>query len=514
VAVRLFITCWLVYALHFATNTVREIYPALSLGDRLSFDVSEYAGLHPDIFEMPGRGTFINNNPGASILGAIPYAVARPAIDRAVEWVQAKRTASATPAPEYNSIYPLAREFFARSYERGFDVKFALGAGVMQAFLMAPIAALGVVVMFILLYSRTLSVRSAALLALLYGFATPIFFRTGQLNHNVLIAHFALFAFALLWRPWDDASRPGRPAFLLAGLLAGWTVVLDYSGVVVLAALTLYALVRWRSLPAPARGYADLAKYAVGVSLSGAVLLAYQWLAFGNPLTPAQRYMPPTPYSGYGVNGMGWPQLDLFWETTFGLQFGLFASAPILLLTFWVPGWWRRHNSLTGSREAWLIVLLSLALFLFASANEYGRLQFNSGVRYVVPAAPFLFLLVASVLLKMPSSLALVLGIATTYWSWCLAMYRDVEQGLGILEPVLHVTLEGVRLPWLVTLERLGYVSASGPLSVLALALGGIVVLAVWWLPIPSQRGGLRFWGMGARREHARGAKSVTPARH
>jgi len=45
-ALRLFLTCWLVYALHFATNIVREIYPAVSLGDRLTFDVSEYAGLH------------------------------------------------------------------------------------------------------------------------------------------------------------------------------------------------------------------------------------------------------------------------------------------------------------------------------------------------------------------------------------------------------------------------------------------------------------------------------------
>ena len=71
---RLFLTCWLLYALHFATNTVREIYPALSLGDHLSLDVSEYAGLHPDIFTVPGRGAYINNNPGASLLGAIPYA--------------------------------------------------------------------------------------------------------------------------------------------------------------------------------------------------------------------------------------------------------------------------------------------------------------------------------------------------------------------------------------------------------------------------------------------------------
>ncbi|HEX9107567.1 MAG TPA: hypothetical protein VF832_10075, partial [Longimicrobiales bacterium] len=69
IAVRLLLTCWLVYTLHFATNTVREIFPALSLGDHLSVDVSEYLGLHPDLFAIPGRGAFINNNPGASFMG-------------------------------------------------------------------------------------------------------------------------------------------------------------------------------------------------------------------------------------------------------------------------------------------------------------------------------------------------------------------------------------------------------------------------------------------------------------
>ncbi len=64
--VRLFLTCWLIYALHFATNTVREVYLALAIGDHLSFRVDEYRGLHPDLFEKPGFGWHIGANPGAS----------------------------------------------------------------------------------------------------------------------------------------------------------------------------------------------------------------------------------------------------------------------------------------------------------------------------------------------------------------------------------------------------------------------------------------------------------------
>ncbi len=92
--------------MHFATNTVREIYPALSLGDHLSLDVSEYEGLHPDIFTVAGRGD-INNNPGASLLGAIPYAVTRPFIAGCGDY-PAGAPAQRRACAEYDNIYPLA----------------------------------------------------------------------------------------------------------------------------------------------------------------------------------------------------------------------------------------------------------------------------------------------------------------------------------------------------------------------------------------------------------------------
>ena len=54
--VRLFLTCWLVYALHFATNTVREIYLALSIGDDLSFRVDDYEVFIPTCLISRGSG--------------------------------------------------------------------------------------------------------------------------------------------------------------------------------------------------------------------------------------------------------------------------------------------------------------------------------------------------------------------------------------------------------------------------------------------------------------------------
>jgi mannosyltransferase len=477
-AVRLFLTCWLVYALHFATNTVREIFPALSLGDHLSFDVSEYRGLHSDLFEIPGRGTFINNNPGASMLGAVPYALARPLIDRVVERVQRRRAASASPAPEYRTIYPLARRFYQRAYERGLDVKFALAAGVMQVFLMAPLSALAAVFMFLLCLRQGASPSVALALAFLYAFATPVFYRTAQLNHNLLVAHCALFAFGLLWR------REGGPGGLLrplaAGLLAGWSVVLDYSGVVIVVGLGAYAFLRASPARAQAESWCEGSVFAVGAAASVSVLIACQWTAFGHPFYPAQHFMPPTPLSGEGYRGMTWPQADLLWKTAFGIRYGLFTSAPLLLLAL-VPSVGRsRRESIVSGREAITCAGITVAIFLLAACNQYARLQFNSGVRHTIPAVPFLFLLAANAFVRLPRRPAVAIGVVATGWSWCLAMARDVEQGLGVLEPIRRIAAEGFRLPWLTTLERMGYVTEGA--CEIPLLLGSAVAIGAIWL--------------------------------
>lgn len=476
IAVRLFLTCWLIFTLHFATNTVREIYPALSLGDHLSFDVSEYAGMHPDIFSIEERGTFINNNPGASMMGAIPYALARPITDRIITRVQQERMANPqAQEAEYDTIYPMAREFLRESRARGFDIKFGLAAGLAQAFVMAPVSALSVLVMFWILLRLTGSTRTSVWLALLFAFATPVFYRTAQLNQNVLLASFALFSFALLWRPW---KADGKPHYFLAGVLAGWTVVLDYSGLVAVLALSGYALSKWLSFAAEERRVRDLGRYAAGVTVCALTLMAYQLVCFGNPILPAQSYMPPANFTDQGYRGFSVPNLDLLVQTAFSMRYGLFVSSPILLLSFFAPAWLNRKSRLLQNRELMFIVAFIGLFFVFCSANQYGRMQFNTGVRHIVPVVPFVFLLTANAILGLPRIVAVLLGIIATYWSWCLVMYRDVEQGLGVVESIKRITLEGFQLPWLTTLERMGLVQHASPIPLLL--LGALLIWALW----------------------------------
>ena len=478
-SIKVFLTCALVFGLHFATNTVREIYPGLSLADRMSFDVSEYNGLHPDIFELPGRGVFINNNPGASVMGAVPYLFFRPVVDAIVTRVNAHRAADANAQSQgYDSIYPMAREFYERSRERGFDVKFGLAAAIMDGFVMVPISALSAVLMYLVLFRLTNRPKAAVLCALLYAFATPVFYRTAQLNQNLLLAHFAFFAFVLLWRPAPGGESRKTPFYFLAGLCAGWTVVLDYSGLVTLLALSGYALARWMGTQLEARSIAQLGRFALGVAICGGFLMAYQWSSFGHPILPAQSYMPPANFTDAGYRGFALPSLDLLVDTAFSPRFGLFTSAPLLLLAFYAPAWLRKRTSILERRELIFVISLISLFFVFCAANQYGRMQFNTGVRHIVPVVPFLFLLVANVLLRMPAIVAAIAGAVGAYWMWCLVMYRDVEQGLGILEAIKSVTLEGFQLPWLMTLERMGYVKDASVLPVFLVV--AVVIWIIW----------------------------------
>ena len=483
IALRLFLSCWLVYTLHFATNIVREIYPAVALGDGLSFRVDEYAGMHPDLFETPGYGWHIGNNPGASMVAAIPYAIARPVIAAVTTAVARQRAASAqNEPPSYSSPYPMDRAFYAEAWRRGFDVKLGSAAFVMQAFCMAPISALGVVAMFFLLRRLFRSDRSALWWSVLYAFGTPVFFRTGFLNHNMMIGHITFLGFLVLWNPgrsvrWSDATR-----CFLGGLAGGAAVLFDYSGVVFLGSLFAYAMVvHWESGGRQLIRHAGW--YVAGTLVPGALLIFYQWQSFGHPIYPGQHWMPPVEWSELGYQGYGFPQIELVSALAFDYRFGLFASCPLMVAAFAAP-FVDRRSRVIPVRELMFILLTFLALWLFFGGVSYTRLQFNAGIRYMAPILPFLFVAAAVALRRLPSVGLQLVAVAAVAQGWCLAMYRDVETGLGVLEPVLQIFTGGLRLPALTAISRLEILDGryfefgASPLPLFALTA---VILAIVW---------------------------------
>jgi hypothetical protein len=478
---RLFLTVWLVYGLHFATNIVREHYPAFSLAERGTLRVDPYLGLHPDLFEIPRRGAFINNNPGASIFAALPYAVARPFVDWVVERAPAGAS-SADSEPEYNDPRPLRRKFFRTVRERGLDLRFGLAAAVIQALGIAPLGALAVVVLFGTFRREGAPEGQAALLSLLFAFATPIFFRSATLNHNLLVAHFALFAFAVLQRREGAELTPLR--LLGSGVLAGLTVLCDFSGVVPLVALGLYALAALRAGGASVRRWGWM---IAGGAVPIAGLLAYQAWAFGSPWLPAQHYMPATHLSVRGWNGFSWPSPELLLRNLFDPRYGLFAFGPLLLLA--LGSRWARPNwpaPAPPRRQTALVWGIAAGMLLFTSSNQYAHLQWNTGFRMLAVVVPFLFLPTARVLATLPRRWAAGLGALAVAHSWCLAMVR--QDAIG---SVTRVALEGLRLPWLTSLWRanpayLPLLETTGPRAWPFFVLLAVTLWIVWRAAPPS----------------------------
>jgi hypothetical protein len=490
---RLFLTCWLVFVLHFATDIVREHYLAFTLAEDFSFRADKYEGLHVDLFEMPGRGVFINNNPGVSMLAAIPYALARPAIDLVTAAELRRRAASGAAASAvYDDPRPRRVEFYRRVRARGLDVRFGLAAAVIQALFMAPLSAAAAVVMFRVWLAAGLPTATALLVALLYAFGTPIFFRTAFLNQNLLIAHLTLFGFVLLKRPggmpaWREGTR-----YLLAGAAGGLAVLADYSGLIVLVALFAYGFARADATRPDGGRRTDRAwRFALGAAGPLLLLFFYQWKCFGSPWLPAQMYIAPREWvTEQGLAGVTLPRPHLLWMLLFDSRFGLFVSCPLLALA--VPGTikvWRRRAPLLDRADALFLAAGAAALVLFFSGVQYTVTEWVTGIRYLVPAVPLLFLLVVPVLAQARWRVLLLVTLVAVGQAWCMSMAREIY----VLDSIARVAFTGFQLPWMNVLVKMApqympsMAQGASPLPIFTAA--GVLVYVLWlpakrpWLP-------------------------------
>lgn len=477
---RLFVTAWVLFSLHFATDIAREYYPAFSLAERGTLRVDPYLGLHPDLFDIPDRGAFMNNNPGTSIPAALPYLLSRPIVDPLVARVRAQREASGEElSTDYENSTPNRRKFFKQVREQGLDVRFGLASGIIHVGYFAPLSALAVVVMRSVLLRMGFSAGWALGLSLLYGFGTPVFFRSAFINQNLTIAHLALFSFACLYRPEGESPRPA--SLVAAGLLAGYCLFVDYSGLIPIVVLGPYALAKLIAEHGPVDGLKRSAPFIAGGVAGCSLLLIYQAWAFGHPIFPAQHYMPATEFSGDGWNGLHLPAPDLLFMNLFDLRYGLFTSGTCLLLAFGAPFVRGNQAPRLGKRELALCFGMFIGIWLFASSVAFARLQWNTGVRYLLPAAPFLFMASATVWARLPRQwLGLLAALALTQ-AWCHAMVRGTP-----IESIATALLGGPSLPWLTVLGKMGdqylpFLARGGPNPILLILLVGLALMWLWW---------------------------------
>lgn len=482
-SVKIFATCWILYSLHFATNVVREHYPAFSLAERGDLRLDEYQGFHPDIFLHSDGHSYVNNNVGASVVGALPLFLLDPLLDAIERNTPRGGAGGMFQADRYRTKYDNNRELFRKANERGLHLRFGAATFITSALLMAPLTALVVVLMFRVLVRRGVAESGAIGLAMLFAFGTPVFFRASLFNHNTMVMYLVFAAFWLLW----VGTRPG-PAWRngIAGLLCGYAIFVDYGSIVLYAALLAYVVARPRGEAGGfMRGRAALQFVAGSVPALGALLFS-QWAMFGDPFLPAQYWMPAANFTDRGWRGLAWPSWDGVVGNLLDPAYGMFAFGPVLLLALPPPRPGQDRACVLPRAEWWWTLIMAASFLLFCSANQYSRMQFNTGFRYLVPLVPMLYLAACNHLARLPRGWLIAVSVPCVLHSWVLSMMRE-----AVPESWRLFLTGGIQLPWLtvlrLTLPRDHWVASNGLLPLVVLFTGAALIGLVWFLGRPGK---------------------------
>ena len=453
--------------------------------------VDRYRDFHPDIFVHPNGHAVVGNNVAASVIAAVPLLVFSPVLNQLEAYERARIRREGPPATEYRTAdHPNSRKFYAVAANAGLTLRFGASAAVTTVCLMAPLSALMLVLMFRILIDRGVARPRALGLALLFGFGTPVFFRTGVLNHNMMLMYTTFVAFHLLWvRPGEQAPASLRRR-VVAGFLCGLGLALDYSGLIPLVVVFGYLVgARLRSASI-GTAVTEAAPFVLAAIPPVLFLLYSQWSMYGNPFFPGQYWMPDVsrsdvygqfrnPYSTEGFRGFSWPSISLLLLNLFSPSYGMYTYGPLLLVGL-VPAFMYPRNQLILPRtERLYAAALFAALVLFCASNQYSRIQFNSGFRYLVPLVPTIFLAASDHLARLPRRWLVALAVPAVANSWVISMVRE-----PVPESWHRVLTEGIQYPWL-TVLRLTAPEGAGVLGsplvplVIAGAVSAIVFL-VW----------------------------------
>jgi hypothetical protein len=182
-----------------------------------------------------------------------------------------------------------------------------------------------------------------------------------------------------------ETSHPVLVA-LLAGLLAGVSVVVEYQSVLSVLVIGIYFLVR---VPDRVR--------AAGVALLGALppavmLLAYHALAFGSPFKTGYTFaVENTLHRGFlGVVG---PSATCFWTTLFTPSNGLFTLVPwavFALVGAIAVARDREARARCGAESIVCVAVIAVNVALLSSLDPYmSRGGWCVGPRYLTASLPF-----------------------------------------------------------------------------------------------------------------------------
>jgi len=209
------------------------------------------------------------------------------------------------------------------------------------------------------------------------------------------------FCFYAIWRAGSGDAN--ERAYLAAGAFGGAAIACEYTSVLTLVPLVVYAalnvVAKFRD-PKERLGALrrSLALGTLGAAPFVIALMLYHQACFGNPFESGYRYLNDPGYQGWhlgGFLGIGLPDARAFILSAFSPLRGLFVLSPFLLLA--IPGlvliWkqYRRGDKSLGPLF-WLSLLQLIAHAYFTSSFSYQSWGWATGPRHMTPLIPYLLL--------------------------------------------------------------------------------------------------------------------------
>lgn len=320
--------------------------------------IDRYGSNTADTIHLGGH-TYPNKAPGTTLLGLLPWALARAAL----------------------GLLPI--------HETQQLILVTWGLTILMSALPTALVSL-LILRFLSRNGWTLP--HSTLLATGYGLGTIAFpWATVFFGHQ-LSASAAFGAFYLVWshRWLESGANALRP--LLAGLLLGFLPVIEYPGAMASGLIGLYALATLHRR--------DSLLVILGAVLGVLPLPVYNELVLGSPGALSYSFYregSAFPAHQQGFMGVSWPRLAILEEITVRPQRGLFHANPWLALALAAPFLLRRIPGLLQEFVLSASIFLTFLLFNagFGDSIVYWGGAYSFGPRHLLIALPFAVLLAA-----------------------------------------------------------------------------------------------------------------------
>ena len=224
--------------------------------------------------------------------------------------------------------------------------------------------------------------QAVAGVTFLFLFGTIAFTYAVQFVSNALAGMFLFASFDCLYRARRHEAAQDRRLFL-AGALAGFSVLLEYTAAVAVVLLSVYAV-----RAAPFRKI--VFRYGCGLAVCLAALMAYNTAIFGTPFDLTYHHMADQPHReelSRGFLGFS-PSAAVLFRILFGSDRGLFYFCPVLLLS--VPGFFYFMKRRELRAEAWLFLAIPACTAFGIAGMGNWHAGWSFGPRYLTPVVPFL----------------------------------------------------------------------------------------------------------------------------